>query len=109
VRTGEHAGEFHAVDLLHQGRQQFTHLDEGRIIPSFVAELNQNLQVIDFTAGRGPVVNQLDQGGPLFQDLLSAFVVIPEVGFGDFGFQFTDPLTLAIDVKDTSSALRACP
>jgi len=32
VHAGEHAGEFHAVDLLHQGRQQFTHLVEGRLV-----------------------------------------------------------------------------
>jgi hypothetical protein len=36
-------------------------------------------------------------------------VVIPEFRLGNFSFQFCNPLTLAIDVKDTSSAQQAFP
>jgi hypothetical protein len=35
--------------------------------------------------------------------------MIPEIGLGNLSFQFCDPLTLVVDVKDTSSAQRACP
>jgi len=38
---------------------------------------------------------------------LSALVVIPEIGLGDLGLEFRNPFAFAINVKDTSSALRA--
>jgi hypothetical protein len=40
---------------------------------------------------------------------LSLFVVIPEFRLGNFSFQFCNPFTLTINVKDTSSAQRAFP
>jgi hypothetical protein len=108
VLAGEHAGEFHAVDLLHQARQQFAHLVEGRLVLALPAEFAQHLQVVQLALGGRPVVDQLGQGGPLSQNLLGPFVVIPEIRSGDCGFQFGNPLTLAVEVKDTSSARRAC-
>jgi hypothetical protein len=59
--------------------------------------------------GGAPVIDQLGQRGAFLQDFLSALVVVPEIRLGNFGFQLTDPLTLAVDVKDTSSARRAWP
>jgi hypothetical protein len=67
------------------------------------------LQVVDLAAGRSPVVNQFEQRGAFLQNFLGTLVVVPELRLGDLGFQLTDPLTLAVDVKDTSSARRACP
>jgi hypothetical protein len=109
VRAGEHAGEFHAVDLLHQRRQQFAHLGQCRFVLAFITQLAQHLQIIDLAAGGSPVVDQFDQRGAFFQNFLGTLVVVPEVGLGDFGFQLRNPLAFAIDVKDTSSARRACP
>jgi hypothetical protein len=31
-------------------------------------------------------------------------IVVPEIRLGDFSVQFGNPLTLAVDVKDASSA-----
>jgi hypothetical protein len=109
VLAGEHAGEFHTVDLLHQGRQELAHLGQSRLVLPFVTQFDQNLQVVNLATGCAPVVDQLDQRGAFSQDLLGALVVVPEIRLGNFGFQFTDPLAFTIDVKDTSSAHRAFP
>jgi len=109
VGTGEHAGELHALHLPGQGRQQFTDLDEGGLVLPFLPQFDQHLQVLELRLGRVPVVDQLGQLGALLQDLLGALVVVPEVRPGNPGLQFADPLTLAVDVKDTSSARRAFP
>jgi hypothetical protein len=109
VLAGEHAGELHAIDLLHQGWQQFAHLGKGCFVLPFLAKFDQHLQIVEFTLGARPVVDQLGQRGALLQDLLGTFVVVPEIGPGDVGFQFADPLAFAVDVKDTSSAHRAWP
>jgi len=58
---------------------------------------------------RLPVGHQLLQQGPLLQNFLGMLVIIPEVRLGNLGFQLCNPLTLAVDVKDTSSAQQAFP
>jgi len=107
--AGEHAGEFHPFDLALQIRQQFAHFLESCLVFALLAQFDQHQQIVEFVLRGGPVVDQLGQRGPLLQDLLGTLVVVPELRLGNLDFQFTDTLTLAIDVKDTSSARRAFP
>jgi len=75
----------------------------------FSAKLYQNLDIFQATANRIAILNQFLQNGPFLQDFLGLLVVIPEFRFGNLGLQLCNPLPLAVNVKDTSSARRACP
>jgi hypothetical protein len=107
--AGKHAGKFHLADRLFQGWQHLSNFGKSLFVPTLLAKLDQDLNILQAIGCRLPIFNKLLQCGPFFQNLLGLLIIIPEFWPGNFRFQLRDALTLAINVKGTSSAQRACP
>ncbi len=107
--TGEHPGELHLIDQLDQIGKHPVDLDESLLVFALFAELDQDLGVFQLLSGRVAILDDLLQHGPLFQQLLCFLPLVPEIGVGNFRFQFLNSFTLGIDVKDTSRVLRVFP
>jgi hypothetical protein len=54
-----------------------------------------------------PAAHDVLEVGPFLQYLLSALIIIPEIGFRHLSFKLGNPLSFCIDVKGTPSAQRA--
>jgi hypothetical protein len=107
--TGKHTGKFHLADFFLQIGQHLAHFLQGLFVFSLFTKLDQDLGVFQTACNRIIILNQFLQNGSFFQDLLGLLVVIPELRLGNLGLQFCNPFFLAVNVKDTPSARRACP
>jgi len=104
----QHAGELHLGDAGIDIGEEPLDLGQGCFIPPLVAEIGEHVEVVKLAPGRFAAVDDFRQAGPLAQQILGLVAPIPETGLGDLGFEFGYPFLLARDVKDTSSAHRAC-
>jgi hypothetical protein len=107
VFTGQHPGEFHAIDFLLQAGQQRPDFVERVIVVPFLSQLNQDHQVVEFAPGGIPINNDPLNGGPFLYYFLGTLVIVPEIGSRNFSFKFGNPFPLCFNVKDTPSAQRA--
>jgi hypothetical protein len=109
VLAGKHPGKLHLADFLLQIGEHPAHFSQCLLVFDLSAKLYQNLGIFQAAANRIAIRNQFLQDGPFLQDFLGLLVVIPEFRLGNLGLQLCNPLPLAVNVKDTSSARRACP
>jgi len=105
--AGKHSREFHPVDFLFKGGKQSPDFGKRLLVVTLFAQLDQDQEVVQFLASLIPIFDHLLDGRALFQNSLSAFVVVPEIRVGSFGIEFGNAFPLGIDVKDTPSAHRA--
>jgi hypothetical protein len=54
-------------------------------------------------------MDDLLESGALAPELLGALGIVPNAGFGEFQFDFSQAFAALIDVKDTPSARRCVP
>jgi len=108
VFSREHAGELHFGDARFDIGEEPFDLCQGRLIATLFAEFGEHAQIVEFVPRRLAAIDDLLAGGAFAQQILRLIPTVPESGLGKFGFEFSYPFLLAGNVKETSSAHRAC-
>jgi hypothetical protein len=108
VLAREHAGELHGLDGLLDGEAGLLRFLERALVAGFLAELEQDLGVLERLLLLLPALGLGALRRLLLQQALGAGLIVPEVGGRGELVDLRRALACAVDVKDAPGARRAC-